>query len=221
MIKAILQLLFCLLVQSAFGQSNRYYALIKTHPAAYLVGNFNLSAEIGKGEDPHDRLTLTVFWLNKNSIGPYPTHQLLDHGDSGSGFEVHGLSYRLGYKNMLKLIANTKFYFEPQFRFAKTVGIFNNLFNSNPYIEVYNSKITTTQGVALLGFQKLNKKKTFVFDGYVGLGYMTADITNTLKISTFPNFLSPIGTIWKRQNKGMRTYLGTSIGIVLGNKKKD
>lgn len=46
--KTILQLLFCIAVHPAFGQSNRFYGIIKTHPAAYFVENYNLGVEMGK-----------------------------------------------------------------------------------------------------------------------------------------------------------------------------
>jgi hypothetical protein len=193
----------------AFGQSNRFYGIIKTHPIAYIAKNFNLGFEIGKGES-RNRLTLAAFWTNKMSTSPYPDSELGFHGDSGSNFDVKGLTYRFGYKHILKEKGNMFLYFEPQFRYALTSGIFNDV--SNSITDVYDSKVRNTQILGLFGFQMPNEKKTFMIDFYVGLGYMRATINNVLKIAA--RSVAPPTRAW--ENKGMNVYMGTSIGIILG-----
>jgi hypothetical protein len=215
--KAILKLLFCILVYSAFGQSNNYYCIIKTHPAAYFVQNYNLGVEIGK-EKWLDRMTFSAFWTNKNSTSPYPDYELFYHGDSGSNFDVKGLTYRFGYKHIIKEKGNRFIYVEPQIRYARTSGVFNDV--TGQFTDVYDCTIKNTQFLGLLGVQLPNKQKTFMIDFYVGLGSMNAAINIVLKTpSTRPNVPST-GTVRMWTNKGINGYFGTSIGIILGKNRK-
>jgi hypothetical protein len=212
--KIVFQLLVCLFVQPAFGQSNGFYGIIKTHPAAYFVQNYNLGVEIGKGALP-GRLTLSAFRTNNKSTSPYPDSELFYHGDSGSKFDVEGVTYRFGFKYFM----NGKLYIEPQFRYAKTSGIFYDV--TGTFTDVYDCTIKNTQVLGLLGIQFPNKQKTFMIDFYVGLGRMNAQINNVLKTaSTRPN-VPPVGAVRTWSNKGINVYVGTSIGIILGKNRKD
>jgi hypothetical protein len=211
--KTILQLLFCIFLQYATGQSNNFFCIIKTHPAAYVVKNFNLGVEIGKGENS-GRLTLSAFWTNKMSPSPYSDSDRFSEGQKET-FDVGGLTYRIGYKHILIEKNQNLLYFEPQFRYAQTSGIFNNVSGQ------FDCKIKNTQILGLFGFQMPNKQKTFMVDLYVGVGYMSAAVNNVLKIaSTNPNAV-PIGTVVSWKNSGMNIYLGTSIGIILGKNTKE
>jgi hypothetical protein len=215
--KTILQLLFCVLMQAAFGQSNRFYTVIKTHPAAYIVKNYNLGVEIGK-EQSLDRVTVSAFWTNNKSTSPYPDSELFYHGDSGSNFDMEGITYRFGFKHFFNLRGKDVFYVEPQFRYALTKGIFNDVTGADT--DVYDCKINNTQILGLLGAQFPNKQKTFMIDFYVGFGFMNAAINNVLKTaSTRPNVPS-VGTVRTWTNSGINGYFGTSIGIILGKSRK-
>jgi hypothetical protein len=215
--KTILQLLFCILVQVAFGQSNRFYGIIKAHPAAYFFKNYNVGVELGKGESL-DRVTLSAFWTNKMSTSPYPDSELFYHGDSGSNFDVQGLTYRFGYKHIFKKKGKDLFYVEPQFRYALTKGIFNDV--TGQFTDVYDCKINNTQVLGLLGAQFPNKQQTVMIDFYVGLGLMSAVINVVLKTASTRSNVPPVGTVRTWQNSGINGYFGTSIGIILGKNVK-
>jgi hypothetical protein len=217
--KTILQLLFCLVVHAAFGQSNRFYGIIKTHPAAYFVKNYNLGVELGK-EDWLDRVTISAFWTNNKSTSPYPDSELFYHGDSGTNFDMEGLTYRFGYKHVFKEKGDYFFYVEPQVRYGLTKGIFNDVY-STIFTDVYDCKIKNTQILGLLGAQFPNKQKTFMIDFYVGFGLMNAAINVVLKTASTRSGVPSVGTVRTWTNKGLNGYIGTSIGIILGKNKKN
>jgi hypothetical protein len=206
--KTIRQLLFCVLVQPTFGQSNRFYGVIKTHPAAYIVKNYNMGVEIGKGEFL-DRLTVSAFWTNNKSTSPYPDSELFYHGDSGTNFDVEGLTYRFGYKHVFKVHGKDLFYVEPQFRYALT----------GSDTDVYDCTINNRQILGLLGAQFPNKQKNFMIDFYVGFGVMNAAINIVMKTPSTRPRVPPVGTVRTWVNSGINGYFGTSIGIILGKYK--
>jgi hypothetical protein len=78
--KLLLQLLFCILAQSAFGQSNRFHAIVKTHPVAYIAKNFNLGFEIGRGLRGL-RHSYKGFIIKLVVISTYPKKAFLNAGN--------------------------------------------------------------------------------------------------------------------------------------------
>lgn len=210
--KVILKLLFSILIYSAFGQSNHYYAIIKTHPVANFYKKYNLGIEIGK-DGKSSRLTFSIFKTYLQSSFPF------DINCVNRGIEAEGLNYRFGIKSLIFKADNLLFYLEPQFRYTRSSGLFYESYLDGLYNDIYNVTVKDFQFSGLAGFQILNKKKWIMIDFYSGLGTNYAKFNGILKKTYSRPNPPPIGTVSKWKCEGINIYFGTSIGLILGKYK--
>jgi hypothetical protein len=196
--KTLKTLIFILFIsQIALGQESEKSFIIKTHPFAYLLEDYNIGFEFGKTKNLH------------YNVGVFATHNL-------SNFDVYtlfrdktkGATIRLGVKSFHK-----RWYAEPQIRFAKTSTIESATDINDKFFYDVTVKRKTFQLCLLGGYQIQTPKSAFVFDTYLGLGVASFNSYE----SKYTAHIDPsqIGKVtnFKYPKSNVLFYFGTSIGF--------
>jgi hypothetical protein len=188
---------FGFFIQNNLAQSLDKDIILKTHPLAWSVKDFNLGVEIQK--NVHWRYTLGL-WGKNHSFEEYQTTNAGDR---------KGISFRLGAKYFPGFIdKKIRFYIEPQLRLHVLKGSFQDDGDGTKANEQeYGGHLAT-----LFGLQYQNRPKSLVFDIYGGLGLFGAKINSTV---IGGNKTDLYGKKLDRSAFLPALYFGTAVGLNL------